>query len=126
MIGPGVTASTLIFSGPYWAREHPCHAQHTRLAYRVVDGAVDAAGAGDNRRDVDNSAAALAAKRRQHGLGNEEYRLQIDIHDPIPLRLIEGLGLRRIGDAGIVHENVDPTERCSGLSDQSSDRADLQ
>ena len=72
-----------------------------------------------------HAAATLLDHRRQRVLGDQEGRLQVDGHDPVPHRLVHVDDLRVVGNPGIVHDHVDAAEPLDGGSAHRLDRRRL-
>src|SRR5689334_3682880 len=89
-----------------------------RLRRRVIGLASVAHGTG-RRRDVDDAPAGLRAHHRfAGGAGHEKGALQIRLEDAIPVLVLHPEHEPVAGDAGVVHEHVDPAESLARRLDQ--------
>ena len=68
----------------------------------------------------------LGAHRRQHGLGAEKGRFQVDRDSLVELALGEVIDAAHDRDAGVVDENVDRAERRGDLVDHPCDGRGLR
>ena len=66
--------------------------------------------------EVDDMGLALASKMRQECAGRVHHAPEIDVHQPVHLRLVDLVELAEQGDAGIVDDDVEAgMSRCGGL-----------
>src|SRR6185312_1122530 len=67
----------------------------------------DAADMRGDRGEIHDAAPAAAAHSRQSGLRDEEAGLEVRVDDVVPIIFGDGIDRLRVGDAGVVDEDVD-------------------
>ncbi len=65
----------------------------------------DAAGLGRDGGEVDDPAPLRRPHARQHGLRDQEYRLQVDGQHLVPVLFCDLVDRLRAGDPGVVHQD---------------------
>ena len=96
---------------PELARHGLGEAEHAGLGGRVVRPAEDAAAAlGRDRRHAGDRALLARAHMRDEGLAQVEHARHVDVDDALPVFGRDLHQLQRLGDAGVVDEDIDLTE----------------